>query len=219
MAIEKTIVLNIEIVSDVVCPWCFIGKRRMEKALKLVSQPFDLKLSWKPFELNPLLPKEGVGYNEYLVEKFGDSDEVKELQGHVQQAAASADLHFEFNRIKRLPNTFDAHRLIWFAGQAGFQDQIVERLFRAVFFEGKFIGDLAVLAETALSAGLNYSEVKRFLDSREGREEVRSEIELSLKRGVQGVPNFLINGHYVIRGAQPPEVMAQILERASRESA
>ena len=133
-AIEKKPALNIEIVSDVVCPWCFIGKRRLEKALKLVSTPFDLSISWMPFELNPLLPKEGVDYMKYLIGKFGDPSEVESLQSHIQQAAASAGLHLAFDRIRRLPNTLDAHRLIWFAGRAGLQDEVVERLFGALFF-------------------------------------------------------------------------------------
>jgi predicted DsbA family dithiol-disulfide isomerase len=217
MILAKTAVLNIEIVSDVVCPWCFIGKRRIEKALKLISHPSEMRVTWKPFELNPALPKAGVDYKGYLKAKFGDSEEVQAIQSHVQQAGDKVDLYFRFDRIERLPNTLDAHRLIWFAGQAGRQDEIVEGLFRAVFLEGKFVGDHVVLAKIAASVGLDHSKVKHFLDSNQGTDEVRYEIEQALHRGVEGVPNFLINGRYVIRGAQPPDVMVQILEQALKE--
>jgi predicted DsbA family dithiol-disulfide isomerase len=217
MILAKTTVLNIEIVSDVVCPWCFIGKRRMERALKMIPDPSETRITWKPFELNPALPKAGVDYQGYLKAKFGDSEEVQAIQDHVQQAGDNVDLHFRFDRIERLPNTLDAHRLIWFAGQAGRQDEIVESLFRAVFLEAQFVGDHAVLAKIAASAGLDHSKVKHFLDSDQGTDEVRYEIDQALRRGVEGVPHFLINGRYVIRGAQPPEVMIQILEQALKE--
>ena len=217
MVIAKTKVLNIEIVSDVVCPWCFIGKRRMEKALKLISNQSEVRVTWKPFELNPSIPKEGVDRKEYLEAKFGGSDELQSIHDNVQQAAESVGLHFEFDRMERMPNTRDANRLIWFAGKERLQDQIVEGLFRAVFLEGQFVGDYAVLGKIGTSAGLDKSKVNRFLDSDQGKDEVQGEIKQALRRGVQGVPNFLINSHYVIQGAQPPDVMAQFLKQALKD--
>ncbi|HXN06320.1 MAG TPA: DsbA family oxidoreductase [Nitrospiria bacterium] len=215
----KTGVLKIEIVSDVVCPWCFIGKRRLEKALTLISRPSEVNIAWKPFELNPGLPKEGVDRKQYMMAKFGDLEEVEAIHNHVRQAAASAGLDFEFDHIARVPNTFDAHRLIGFSGQAGLQNQVVEGLFRAVFLEGKFIGDHEVLSKIGASAGLARSKVKDFLASDDGADNVRSEIREAIQRGVQGVPNFRINNRYVIGGAQPPEVIAEFLNRAVSTSA
>lgn len=215
----KTGILKIEIVSDVVCPWCFIGKRRLEKALTLISRPSEVNIAWKPFELNPGLPKEGVDRKQYMMAKFGDLEEVEAVHNHVRQAAASAGLHFKFDRMARVPNTFDAHRLISFSGQAGLQNQVVEGLFRAVFLEGKFIGDHEVLSEIGASAGLDRSRVKDFLASDDGADNVRSEIREAIQRGVQGVPNFRINNRYVIGGAQPPEVIAEFLNRSVSPSA
>ncbi|MBI1823418.1 MAG: DsbA family oxidoreductase [Nitrospirae bacterium] len=210
--------LNVDIVSDLVCPWCFIGKRHLEKALTLVSTSSELKLSWKPFELNPHLPQGGVNYHEYLSNKFGDEEEFQNVQHRVQEAAGSIGLHLEFDRIERLPNTFDAHRLVWFSNRTGRQNQLVEALFRAVFLEGKFIGDHHTLVEIAITAGLDPAEVRPFLDSSQGKDEVQVEKALSHNRGVLGVPNILINGRYVVRGAQPPEFIARFLEKALHDS-
>jgi predicted DsbA family dithiol-disulfide isomerase len=209
--------LEIEIVSDPVCPWCFIGKRRLEKALTLVSLSTIPKITWKPFELNPTLATSGADYRQYLIHKFGDSEEVRKIQNHLQEAAESSGIHFEFDRIERLPNTFDAHRLIWFAGTKGLQNHLVDRLFRAVFLEGLYIGDRRQLVEIADAVKLDPEEVRLFLVSDQGREEVQNDKKSALRRGVQGVPNFLINGRFIVRGAQSPEVMAQFLKKAVNE--
>ena len=132
----------IEVVSDVVCPWCFIGKRRLEKALAILGKP-QTEVRWKPFQLNPSAPKEGMDRQEYRARKFGGAAKSKELEDRVAASGAEDGIHFRFDEIERTPNTFDAHRLIWQAGQQGDQNALVENLFQAYFLNGQDIGGIS----------------------------------------------------------------------------
>ena len=183
--------LGIEIVSDVICPWCFIGKRRFEKALRLLPPDIEIEVHWRPFELNPDMPAEGIDRKLYRTRKFGSWERSQALDAQVAHAGVGEGIPFAFDRMERTPNTFDAHRLIWLAGVEGVQDAVVEALFQAYFVDTLDLGDREVLERIANAAGL---DVRDFLDSERGREPVRDEESRARRRGVQGVPFFLING-------------------------
>src|SRR5258707_14945263 len=158
--------LAIDIVSDVICPWCFIGKRRFEKALRLRPPEVEIEVHWRPYELNPDMPAEGIDRKLYRTRKFGSWEHSQALDAQVAQAGAGDGIPFAFDRMERTPNTFDAHRLIWLAGKQGAQAAVVEALFRAYFLDARDIGDREVLAQVAGAAGLNAGDV---LESEQGR--------------------------------------------------
>jgi predicted DsbA family dithiol-disulfide isomerase len=197
----------IEVVSDVVCPWCFIGKRRLEKALDLVGRK-GAQVHWKAFELNPQTPKEGMDRQAYRARKFGSAAYARALEGRVVETGAEDGIEFRFDRIERVPNTLDAHRLIWLAGRDGSQDAIVENLFRAYFIEGQDVGNVEVLRRIAAESGLDPAKVSELFKTDLGRREVLDEEREAHATGVSGVPSFLIGGIPVMSGAQKPEIMA-----------
>ena len=201
----------IEVVSDVVCPWCFIGKRRLEKALALLGKQ-DTQIRWKPFQLNPSAPKQGMDRQEYRIRKFGSATISKELEDRVAAAGAEDGIHFRFDAIKFTPNTLDAHRLIWLAGQEeGDQNTLVENLFQAYFLNGEDIGAPEVLFKIARQSGINANE---FLSGKRGRQEVEAEGNNARRQGVSGVPAFFIDGNPITSGAHKPEQLAQMLAPA-----
>ncbi len=196
----------IQIVSDVVCPWCYIGKRRLEQALALLGRQ-DLRVQWRPFELNPHAPPEGYPRAVYRARKFGSAAYAKQLEDRVAAAAAEEELNFQFDRIGRVPNTFEAHRLIWLAGRESTQDAVVESLFRTYFIEGRDIGSPAVLEDIGRANGIDPSAFRSGL----GAAEVRAEAEFARLQGVTGVPTFFVDGEPLMSGAQKPELLASIL--------
>ena len=201
----------IEVVSDVVCPWCFIGKRRLEKALALLGKQ-DTQIRWKPFQLNPSAPKQGMDRQEYRIGKFGSATISKELEDRVAAAGAEDGIHFRFDDIKITPNTLDAHRLIWLAGQEeGDQNTLVENLFQAYFLNGEDIGAPEVLFKIASQSGISANE---FLSGKRGRQEVEAEENNARRQGVSGVPAFFIDGNPITSGAHKPEQLAQMLAPA-----
>jgi predicted DsbA family dithiol-disulfide isomerase len=180
----------IEVVSDVVCPWCFIGKRRLEKALALVAQK-GAEVHWKAFELNPQAPKEGMDRQAYRARKFGSAAYAKELEARVIEAGAEEGIEFHFDRVERVPNTFDAHRLIWLAGREGSQDAIVENLFHAYFIDGQDVGNPGTLQKIASQSGLDSTRVDELFHTDLGQRQVHDEEREAHTRGVNGVPSFL----------------------------
>lgn len=206
--------MKIEIYSDVICPWCFISKRRLERALEQVGSAQPAQVRWRPFELNPTMPKEGLDRRSYLEAKFGGAEALQTMEGRVAQAGEAEGIEFVFDRIVRTPNTFDAHRLIWFAGQQGCQDDVVEALFYSYFTEGREIGNLDSLTEVAADCGLNREEVRVFLASDRAVQEVRTEEATGHRLGIRGVPYFLLNGSLSISGAQPPDIFVSALQQA-----
>jgi predicted DsbA family dithiol-disulfide isomerase len=206
MPVPHTTPPVIEVVSDVVCPWCFIGKRRLTKALALLDNP-AVEVHWKPFELNPGAPKAGMDRAEYRARKFGSAAHARQLEERVAAVAASEGLDMAFDRIARVPNTFDAHRLIWLAGRQGVQDAVVEALFRAYFLDAEDVGDPAVLDRVASTHGLK-------LEADTGAESVRAEEQRARARGIDGVPAFFVAGQHLASGAQPPELLASLLAAA-----
>ena len=206
--------MQIEIYSDVVCPWCFIGKRRLEQAIETAGYAEQAHIAWRPFELNPTMPREGMGRRVYLDAKFGGTEARRVIEERVAKAGKADGIVFAFDRIERTPNTFDAHRLIWFAEQQGCQDEVVEALFYSYFTKGREIGSLDSLAEIASDCGLNREEVERFLSSGLAVQEVRAEEAAGHRLGIRGVPYFVLNGGISISGAQPPDIFVSALQQA-----
>ena len=206
--------MQIEIYSDVVCPWCFVGKRRLERALETAGYASRARVSWRPFELNPTMPKSGMDRRVYLEAKFGGAEARRAMEERVAKAGEADGLVFAFDRIERTPNTFDAHRLIWFAGQQGCQDEVAEALFHSYFTNGREIGSLNSLAEIASDCGLSREEVERFLASDGAVQEVQTEEAIGHRLGIRGVPHFILNGSTSISGAQPPDIFVSAFQQA-----
>lgn len=210
--------MQIEIYSDVVCPWCFIGKRRLEQALETAGYAQEAHIAWRPFQLNPTMPKEGMDRRVYLDAKFGGAETRGAVEERVAKAGEADGIVFAFDRIEWTPNTFDAHRLIWFAGQQGCQNEVVEALFHSYFTKGREIGSLNSLAEIASDCGLNREEVERFLASDRAVQEVRAEEATGHRLGIRGVPYFVLNGSISISGAQPPDSFVAALKKIDAAS-
>ena len=205
--------LAVDITSDVICPWCYIGKRRLEKAIAL-SRRQDVRVRWHPFQLNPHMPKEGVNRKEYRTAKFGSWEHSLGLDAQVQAVGAAEGITFAFDRIARTPNTFDAHRLIWLADREGVQDAVVEALFRAYFTEGQDICRAAVLLDVVAGAGLDPNRAEAVLNSEEAVTAIRAAEEQARRTGVQGVPLFIINRTVVLSGAREPSAFLDAFNQA-----
>ena len=204
--------LTIDVISDVVCPWCYIGKRRLEAALENLrtTQPeLVVSVRWHPFQLNPDLPREGTGRREYLEHKFGGPERARQIYARVTAAGQSVGIPFAFDAIERQPNTLDAHRLIAWAQSRddGDTDRIVETLFRAYFIEGRFIGDRDELASLAADAGFPVEEAQRLLASSELESAIADADQQARRLGVTGVPFFIFDGKVAVSGAQEPAAL------------
>jgi len=205
---------RIDIVSDVICPWCFIGKRQLERALAaLAAEGLAFSVHWNPFQLNPAMPKEGRERAAYRAWKFGSAEDAAAADRRTTEAAAAVGLAFRTDLMTRTPNTMDAHRLIWFAGTNGVQDAMVESLFQAYFIEGLDVGDHAVLADRAAAVGLSRKGVADFLATDLADAELRAADQAAREQGVNGVPSFFLDGHMLFSGAMPAETMAQAFRR------
>jgi predicted DsbA family dithiol-disulfide isomerase len=206
---------RIDIVSDAICPWCYIGKRQLERALAALEQDgLRFSVHWNPYQLNPDMPKEGRDRAEYRARKFGSAEQAAALDRRITEAAAAVGLGFRTDLMTRTPNTIDAHRLIWFAGQHGFQDAAMEAVFKAYFVEGRDIGDAVVLADCAAEAGLSRQDVLDFLAGGLAAADMRAADEAARKAGVSGVPSFFLDGYFLFSGAMPAEAIAEALKRA-----
>jgi predicted DsbA family dithiol-disulfide isomerase len=203
--------MRIDIISDVVCPWCFIGKRRLEKALALRPE-LEPDITWRPFQLNPDMPEEGMPRAEYIATKFGDSSHSRRIHQTIAEAGATVAIDFAFERIRRSPNTRNAHRLIRFATKHGRGGAVVDRLFAGYFLEGRDIGDSATLAEIAAESGLDPDEARRFLVSRAERDEIIAEDRNARRLGINAVPCFIFAGQYAVSGAQEPEFFLPVFD-------
>ena len=202
---------TVDVYSDVICPWCFIGKRRLEKGIALAGRAATVR--WHPFELNPDMPPEGVDRRTYRTKKFGSWERSQELDAQVALAGRGEGIEFNFDRMTRTPNTFDAHRVVWLAGERGVQDAVVEALFRAYFTEGRDLSDRATLA--AVAAGHDGAAVDTLLAGDEGRDAVLAGELKARELGATGVPFVVINGTVALSGAQAPETFRRALEQAA----
>jgi predicted DsbA family dithiol-disulfide isomerase len=207
--------ISIDIYSDVVCPWCYVGKRRLERALsQLPTVP--TQVTWRPFQLNPTMPTEGMDRSEYLEGKFGSLDTFRRLEEQVTAAGISERIPFAFEKILKTPNTFMAHRLLWYAAQQGRQDAVMDALFRGYFEQGADLGLPSVLTSLAESTGL---DAARFLATDEGAEDVKAEEAAGHRLGIRAVPYFVLNDRYGISGAQPIDVFVGTIEKIHSQQA
>ena len=205
---------RIDVISDAICPWCWIGKRQLERALAvLAGEGLRFDVHWNPFQLNPDMPKEGRDRAAYRLWKFGSAEKSAALDRRVTEAAAGVGLAFQLDRQTRTPNTILAHRLIWFAGQKGVQDAAMEAVFKAYFIDARDIGDTAVLVGCAVEAGLNRAETEAFLAGDLADQEMRAADAAARQAGVSGVPSFFLDGYSLFSGAMPAEHIAEALRR------
>ena len=211
--------VRIEVFSDVVCPWCFIGKRRLEEALRRLASaaPSSLppRVDWRAFQLNPWLPAQGMERSEYIGRKFGT--QAGGIYARVAAVGQQVGIAFAFDRIARQPNTVDAHRLIRLAGTQSRQDAMVETLFQAYFLEGADLTSTVVLLDLAQRAGLERAQAQAYLADDSTRAAVEDEDRQARELGVEGVPFFVLNRRLAVSGAQEPEVLVSAIERAAGE--
>jgi predicted DsbA family dithiol-disulfide isomerase len=210
--------LTVDVTSDVICPWCYIGKRRLEKAIASFAGRADLRVRWHPFELNPSMPQEGMNRKEYRAAKFGSWERSLALDAQVTEVGRAEGLSFAFDRAERTPNTLDSHRLILLAEQENVQDAVVEALFWAYFTEGRDIGHTPTLLDVVAGAGLDRGRAEALLSGDEGIEAIRESERQAQASGVQGVPLFLINEQIALSGAQDPSVFLAAFERVGLAS-
>lgn len=203
--------IKLDILSDPICPWCYIGKAHLDRALE-ARPDHPLAVEWHPFQLNPDMPAEGMDRKAYLEAKFGGPDGAAQVYGRIEDAAKAAGLKIDFDAIRSTPNTIDAHRLIHWAGLEGRQTAAVSSLFRAYFVDGRDIGDREVLLSIAEAIGLDRAMVERLLESDADAEDIRARDAHARVRGVTGVPTFVLANQHVLPGAQPPELWKQVLD-------
>ena len=209
--------LAIDVFSDVVCPWCFIGKRRLEKAIALVSD-IPVEVHWRPFFLNPWVPPEGMARAEYLTAKFGSVERYRSIAQRVAAAAKDEGLVYALDKIARQPNTRDCHRLIRWAERVGAGGRMKQRLMELYFTEGADLSDREVLVRAAIDCGLG-ADVRERLASDSDIAEVEAEAEAAKNAGIDGVPCFILGGVLAVSGAQSPDDLADAIRRASAEVA
>lgn len=205
--------VTVDVISDVICPWCYIGKRRLEKAIVSYGKP--VTVSWHPFQLNPAMPKEGISRREYRIAKFGNWERSMELDANIVSVGKQEGIHFDFARMERTPNTVDAHRLIWLSNNDGIQDAVVEALFQAYFTKGRDISNPKTLIDVVVEAGLDWAKAEAMLSGNDGLEALKEARELSGRYHVEGVPLFIVNSKITLSGAQSPSVFVAAFEQAS----
>jgi predicted DsbA family dithiol-disulfide isomerase len=210
--------IYVDIVSDTICPWCYIGKRRFERALDLSGRN-DIAISWRPFQLNPDMPTEGMTRDDYVRAKFGGGDRPRQIYQAIAESGREAGIEFQFARIRRTPNTVLSHRLVFWSASQERQDEVVGSLFKAYFEDGLDIGDVDVLAECAGRAGLDRAAARKFLQSEDGRQEVVASDVYARRLGINGVPCFIVNRKYAVSGAQPPSAFVEVFNLAERDAA
>lgn len=211
----STAPLTIDVVSDVVCPWCFIGMKRLQKAVATAG--IEVQVNWRPYQLDPTIPAEGLDRRAYMLGKFGSEDKIREIHGRIEPLGRAEGIVFDFDAITVAPNTLDAHRLIRWAGasEAAVQSRLVALLFSLYFEKGANIGDQAVLVEASREAGMDASVVEALLPTDTGLEEVRKEIATAAQMGVTGVPCFLLERRYAVMGAQEADTLADAIRQVS----
>ncbi|PBB30693.1 DsbA family protein [Mesorhizobium sp. M1A.F.Ca.IN.020.06.1.1] len=218
MSAENSI--TIDVVSDVVCPWCFIGQKRLDRAIAAAAD-IDVHVRWRPFQLDPTIPQGGMGRREYMLGKFGSEERIHQIHARIEPLGEAEGIHFAFGAIKVAPNTLDAHRVIRWAGPAGedVQNRLVRRLFQLNFEEGANLGHHAVLTEAAREAGMDGSVVQTLLPTDADVEAVRNEIATASRMGITGVPCFLLEAKYAVMGAQDADTLADAIRQVAAAKA
>ncbi|TPM11556.1 DsbA family protein [Mesorhizobium sp. B2-3-11] len=212
--------ITVDVVSDVVCPWCFIGQKRLDKAIAAAGD-VEVHIRWRPFQLDPTIPPQGKDRRDYMLAKFGSEERIREIHARIEPLGEAEGISFAFDAIKVAPNTLDAHRLIRWAGAAGedVQNRLVRRLFQLNFEEGVNVGDHMVLVEAAREAGMDASVVETLLPSDADVEAVRTEIATASRMGITGVPSFLLEGKYAVMGAQDADTLADAIRQVAAAKA
>ncbi len=216
---SEPVAIGVDVVSDVVCPWCFIGQRRLQKAI--AASGVEVTVRWRPYQLDPSIPKEGRDRREYMLDKFGSEERIRDIHARIEPLGAAEGIAFAFDAIKVAPNTLDAHRLIRWAGATGeaVQNRLVERLFRINFEEGGDLGDPAVLVAAAGEAGMETAVVEALLPTDADAEAVRNEIATAARMGITGVPCFLLENKYAVMGAQEADALADAIGQVAAAKA
>jgi predicted DsbA family dithiol-disulfide isomerase len=207
----------IDVVSDVVCPWCYLGKRNLEIALEQIGD-LSIEVTWRPFQLDPTTPPEGVDRKTYFERKFGSLEAIAPAHARLVEMGRKVGIDYRFDDIRRTPNTLDAHRVIRWANEAGLGNVMVDRLFRAFFTEALDIGDRGILADLASEVGLDRETVAARLAAGDDRQSVEQEIEEAQRMGVTGVPCIIVNHRYAVMGAQPPGTIVEAIRQAREEA-
>ena len=210
--------IRIDTFADVVCPWCYIGEKRLQAALE--KRPdLEVERHWQPFQLRPEMPPEGVDWQEFVNEKFGGMERAGEMFERVVHTGAELGIDFRFDQMTRSPNTTDAHRLILLANSQGREWEMVHALYRAHFTEGANLSDHATLAGIAEESGLDSAQVQEFLETGEGIDIVAESQQIAAQLGINGVPFFIFDSRLAVSGAQPEEVFLQVLDQLEAEVA
>ena len=207
----------VDVVSDVVCPWCYIGKKRLERAL--AQEPGDIVVRWRPYQLDPTIPAGGLDRQTYMRNKFGDTGRLEQIHERLRALGEEEGIAYAFDKIERAPNTLDAHRLIRWAVESGVQDAVVDKLFSLYFEQGRDIGDRKLLLEVAREAGMDAESVEKRLAESTDEHEVQQEIAQAQSLGVTGVPFFIFASRFGVPGAQSAEVLSSALDRAKKSLA
>lgn len=203
--------VTVDVISDVICPWCYVGKRRLEKAIAL-SRHREVRVRWHPLQLNSQMPKEGMNRKEYRTAKFGSWERSLTLDAQVTDVGRAEGIPFAFDKIERTPNTLDAHRLIWLADKDGVQDAVVEALFRAYLIEGRDISRTPTLLDVVAEAKLDRGRAEAVLGDDEGLAAIRAAEEVARRAGVQGVPFFFVNNRVALSGAREASAFLEAFE-------
>jgi predicted DsbA family dithiol-disulfide isomerase len=209
--------IRIDVVSDVVCPWCYIGKRRLEKAMTALKDRFDFEVAYHPFELNPGMPQSGVNQKEYLTDKFGSEARYEQLTGNVTNVAAGEGIAFHYDRQHTSPNTRAAHRMAQLAAEEGVQQPVIEALFKAYFTDGVDLTKTENLVAVGASAGLDAAKTQALLDSDDKTAEVIASEKQMQQLGITGVPFYIINSKYGVSGAQQPQAFIDAFTQVGLE--
>jgi predicted DsbA family dithiol-disulfide isomerase len=212
--------LTIDVVSDVVCPWCFLGQMRLDKAIAAVPE-VDVSVAWRPFQLDPTIPAEGMDRKAYMLAKFGGEERLREAHARLEELGNAEGIDYDFGAITVSPNTLDAHRVIRWAGAAGsdVQGEVVRRLFKLYFEEGANIGDHSVLAGAARDAGMDAAVVESLLSSDADSHAVTTEVATASRMGITGVPCFLFEGKYAVMGAQDVSTLTDAIRQIAAAKA
>ena len=205
--------LKIDIVSDVVCPWWVIGFINLQNAIKELNDQIKFEISWKPYELHPEIPQNGYDKKLYLEQKFGDLSGRQSPYKQIEEIGNSLGFEFNFSKTKRIPNTFNAHRLLWKSKQEELQTEMSEALFKAYFTDGRDVGSIEVLSDIAHEVGMQKEEIKNFLNSKEGGQETADEEMNFIEKSIGAVPTYFINNKYIIQGGQEPETFVSFLKK------
>ena len=205
--------LKIDIVSDVVCPWCVIGFINLQKAIKELKDQIEFEINWKPYELHPEIPQNGYDKKLYLQQKFGDLSGRQSPYKQIEEIGDSLGFEFNFSKTESIPNTFNAHRLLWKAKREGLQTELSEALFKAYFTDGRDVGSVEVLSDIANEVGMDKEKSKKFLLSKEGGQETADEEMNFIEKSIGAVPTYFINNKYIIQGGQEPETFVSFLNK------